>query len=318
MDINLSQAKFPTKGFILDNIAQVLGIVLPRKDIQRLIREEKISPDKINELINEILDKALLTFFTHDQKNLSDKVKTVLHSFFQFYTEFTLAYETYKVSQKQLNYLLLKDLFIPLAADMCAIIFKEDILILTTIKPTTAKLPIPKIFEWMKQHVPYQSEFQKTLEKKYFDENPLIYEESKVRKNLYKWKNGEITPTVKSINLLVQYIKPDINNTDDQKNFKNLFLFARMMQKLYKLLRENYEQEHIDLLVEHFYMLLKFYFHYLTFPSKVYLEKFIYDNYFDHINPKILNRNIYWDDYFSFMINVLYTKIDKKIFLRKE
>ena len=165
MDTNLQQAKFPSKGLILDTILQGLGILLPRKSIQRLINEEKISSEKIDGLMKQMLDETLSMFFTPQEKVLSTKVKKTLLSFFELYTEFTLTYETHKTSQKQLDYLLLKDLFIPLAADMCAVIFKDDILILKKIKPTTENLPIPKIFEWIQKHVPYQNEFRKTLQR---------------------------------------------------------------------------------------------------------------------------------------------------------
>lgn len=315
--MNLQQAQFPSKGFILDTILQGLGIVLPnRKDIQRLISEKTIKPQKVDELIEQILNEALLMFFASEEKVLSEKVKTALHSFFEFYTEFTLTYETHKTSQKQLDYLLLKDLFIPLAADMCAVIFKEEILILKEIKPRIEELPIPNMFEWIKKRVSYQDGLKKTLEKKHFNENPSN-DESTIRKNLDAWEQGRTTPEVESINMLVKYIQPDITNQDDKKNFRKLFLFARIIQKLYISLRENYEQEHIDLLVEHFYLLLEFYFHEQKFSSPENLERFIYNNYFDHINPNILNRNFYWDDYFLFMISTLYSSINKKLILKE-
>jgi len=314
--MNLQQVQFPSKGLILDTILQGLGIVLPRKSIQRLINEEKISPEKIDELIRQMLDEILSMFFTHKEKALSTKVKMALHSFFELYTEFTLTYETHKTSQKQLDYLLLKDLFIPLAADMCAVIFKDDILILKKIKPTTKKLPIPKIFEWIQKCVPYKHEFMKTLTKKHFDEHPLD-DESTMRNNLSNWMSGKVLPEVESINILVKYIQPDIINQDDNKDFRNIFLFARLMQELYISLSKKYEQEHINTLVEHFYLLIEFYFYEPKFTSPMDLEKFIYKNYFNHINPNILNPNFYWDDYFLFMMNTLYAPINKKLILKE-
>ena len=317
MDTNLEKVQFPPKGFILDIIIQGLGVVLPnRKDIQRLNKDKINNPQKVDELIEQMLDETLSMFFTHEEKALSAKVKKALCSFFELYTELTLTYETHKTSQKQLDYLLLKDLFIPLAADMCAVIFKEDILILKKFKPTTKKLPIPKILEWIKKRVPYQHEFRKTLEKKHFDEHPLD-DESTMRNNLAGWMSGIVLPEVESINILVNYIQPDIIDQDDNKNFRNLFLFARLMQELYMSLSKKYEQEHIDTLVEHFYLLLEFYFHEPKFPSPVSLEEFIYKNYFDHINPNILNRNFYWDDYFLFITNTLYSPINKKLILKE-
>ena len=314
--MNLQQAQFPSKGLILDTILQGLGILLPRTSIQRLINEEKISSEKIDNLIEQILDETLSMFFTHEEKFLSRKVKMALLSFFELYTEFILTYETHKTSQKQLDYLLLKDLFIPLAADMCAVIFKDNILILKKIKPTIEKLPIPKIFAWVQQRVPYKHEFMKTLAKKHFDEHPLD-DESTMRNNLAGWMSGTVLPEVESINMLVKYMRSDIIDQDDNKNFMNLFCFARLMQELYMSLSKKYEQEHIDALVEHFYLLLEFYFHEPKFPSPVYLEEFIYKNYFNHIEPNILNRNFYWDDYFLFITDTLYSSINKKLILKK-
>lgn len=322
MDTNLEKVHFPPKGFILDIIIQGLGVVLPRKDIQRLNKDKINNPQKVDKLIEQMLDETLSIFFTHEEKALSAKVKKALCSFLELYTEFTLTYETHKSSQKQLDYLLLKDLFIPLAADMCAVIFKDDILLLKQIKPTTKKLPIPKIFEWVQKCVPYQNEFRKTLEKKHFDKQvwddvEKCDDESTMRKNLDKWEQGKTIPDIESINILVQYIQPDIIDQDDKKNFRNLFLFARLMQKLYMSLSKKYEQEHIDALVEHFYLLIEFYFHEPKFTSSLDLEEFIYKNYFDHINPNILNRNFYWDDYFLFITNTLYSSINKKLILKE-
>lgn len=316
MDTNLQQAKFPTKGFILDNIVQVIGIVLPRKDIQRLIKEEKISPDKVDELIDQILDKTLSMFFTDSEKFITKKIKTALHNFFQFYTEFILTYETYKVSQKQLDYLLLKDLFIPLAADIFSVIFEENILTLREIKPTEKELPIPKLFKWIKKRVPYKNEFSQHLKKKHFDENPLD-DETTMQNNLDSWEKGKNTPEIKSINMLVEYIQEDIINQNDKKIFRNLFLFARIMQKLYISLRENYEREHVDLLVEHFYLLLKFYFLEPKFSSPEDLRVYIYSTAFNRINPQIVNRDFYWDDYFLFIANVLYSNFNTRYILKE-
>lgn len=316
MDTNLNErlgsARFPTKGLILDTIAKGLGIELSRKDIQRLIKEEKISADKAEALINQMVVQIVESFNEYNFQRHGAKIQAVITKFLHFYTDFLSGFETYKVSQKQLNYLLLKDLFIPLASDIMAAIFDENISILSNIKPDSGKTPVQKMFDLIEKHVPTQKSFLNYLVKKYEEDIEFKPSYSTVRDNLNGWMNGSDLPKVNSIKQLSDYIQNDIEDETARKLINPLFLVARLMQEGYASLLKIYDQTYVDMLVEHFYLLLKFY---SWSPKFIYpddLREFIYTTYFRHVNPNILNRDFYFDDYYLFMINILYTRFKHK------
>jgi hypothetical protein len=319
----LGAAKFPTKGLILDTIAQGLGIELSRKDVQRLIKEEKISADKAEELINQMVVQIVESLIEGDSKR-HVKIQMAIVKFLHFYDVFTSEFEMYKVSQKQLDYLLLKDIFIPVAADILARIFEDDISILYSIKPDKEKMPIQKMFDWVKQHIPEQKSFLNYLAKKYV--NDYTYEDEKEkfkpaystdRDNLSGWRNGSVLPKIDSIKRLHDYIKDDITDETTRKLSKPLFLVARLMQETYKTLIKAYGQTHVDMLVEHLYLLMKIHLCPQKFSHPDELREFIYTTDFNHIDPKTLNRDFYWDDYYLFMLNILYSNHSPKELLKE-
>ncbi|MDD3597192.1 hypothetical protein [Sulfuricurvum sp.] len=308
MKEKLGVAKFPTKGFILDTVAQGFGIKFPRKDIQRLIKEESISAENAEALINHMIDQIVESI---TQRHAAT-IKSVLAKFLHFYTDFTIEFEVYKVSQKQLDYLLLKDLFIPLVSDIMAVVFEEDISILSAIKPDSEKMPIQKMFDWVKQHIPEQKSFLNYLVKKHEEDTEYTPSYNTVRNNLNGWMSDKDLSKVDSIKRLTAYIQNDIEDEISHKLIKPLFLAARSMQKGYKSLLKIYDQIYVDMLVEHFYLLLKFHLWSSKFTYPDDLREFIYTTYFSHIDPKNLNRDFYFDDYYLFMINILYTRFKHK------
>lgn len=307
-NVQIGVAQFPSKGFILDTIAQGIGVKLPRKDIQRLIREESMDASKAHDLIDTMLEQIVSKFYEDCDQNIANKVQGALTNFLRFYTEFSATFETYIVSQKQLVYLLLKDLFIPLAADLAAKIFEDDISILSKIKPEADKLPVQRMIEWIEQGIKEQNSFRQYIQHKHDGDEQYTPGYNTSRKNAYNWLNRATLPNIASINRLVDYVQRDIVDKTDQKLVRPLFLFARLLQDGYTSLLKIYDKSHVDMLVEHFYLLLKFYLWEPKFQNPEDLRTFIYQTYFKHIDPAILNRDFYWDDYFLFMMNVLYLK----------
>ena len=84
--VEVGAAQFPSKGFILDIVAQGVGVQLPRKDVQRLKIGESIDAVKAEELIEEMLKRIVGRFYENGDQFIADRVKEEFAEFLRFYS----------------------------------------------------------------------------------------------------------------------------------------------------------------------------------------------------------------------------------------
>lgn len=350
-----NRAVFPSRGYILDTIIQALGINLKRKEIQRFIEEESISPEKYNLLIDDLVEQILVELYQNKENIYFKGLQKALHSFLVFYPHFVSKYEVSIISQKLLDYLLLKDLFVPLSADIGSLLFKDNPLLILEILPTKEKLPILRLFDLIEQKIVCQKNISQYLIDKFLSDTSYNRGEDTIRHNISNWLNGKELPEIKFIDTITKYLEEDLKDIISQQELFNLFVFARLIQKAYIAFQKVFEERDLQMLIEHFVLLLKFYYeerrwkkalhendkelinkaiHYfaqewrhwfnpslkehqekLFYACNEYIEHeysrllpiHLYQTYLNHIDKNIINRDFYFDSYFLFIRNILYS-----------
>ena len=255
-----NRAVFPSRCYILDTIIQALGLNLERKEMQRCIKEARISPEKYNLLIDDLVEQILMELYQNKENIYFKGLKKALHSFLIFYPHFVSKYEVSIISQKLLDYLLLKDLFIPLFADIGSLLFKENPLLILEILPTKEKLPIPRLFDLIEQKIVCQKNISQYLIDKFLSDISYNRGEDTIRHNISNWLNGKELPEIKFIEKISKYLEEDLKNIISRQELYNLFLFARLIQKAYISFQKVFEKRDLQMLIEHFVLLLKFYY----------------------------------------------------------
>ena len=168
MDSNFSvkqSGTFPSRGAILDFIILTSQLKLPRKDIERLSQEKELSSERYDKILCETIDKIIDHFFQMPNKK-SSSIQQALYSFITFYPHFTRHFEAYIISQKLLDYLLLKDLLIPLFADISSALLDEHRLVLLEILPTSNEAAQQKLFHYFEKIIQPKEGIKKYLYKK--------------------------------------------------------------------------------------------------------------------------------------------------------
>lgn len=107
-------AKYPTIGEIIDFFMKNLEIEFindaDRKRYQRFIKEENITIDEYNELLEYCIDNILDEIVNNKEQN---KQKVRVRAFFENYKREVQKEECYHTSQKYLNRYLLQKFFLP-------------------------------------------------------------------------------------------------------------------------------------------------------------------------------------------------------------
>lgn len=289
----VNRAVFPSRGYILDTIIQALGINLKRKEIQRFIEEESISPEKYNLLIDDLVEQILVELYQNKDNIYFKGLQKALHSFLVFYPHFVSKYEVSIISQKLLDYLLLKDLFVPLSADIGSLLFKDNPLLILEILPTKEKLPIPRLFDLIEQKIVCQKNISQYLIDKFLSDTSYNRGEDTIRHNISNWLNGKELPEIKFIDTITKYLEEDLKDIISQQELFNLFVFARLIQKAYIAFQKVFEERDLQMLIEHFALLLKFYY------EEGIWNKTLPENYKELMNNAIYNIAQEWHHWFN-------------------
>jgi hypothetical protein len=291
---------------IFDWYLKTLEIKINRKPIQRYIKNEsqKIENDKLafDSLIQNILNSIELS----DEKKVH--FGNVLENFIEVYKCFTQYTETYNTSQKQLNFLLAKDMIIPFFALFSSYVFDKYLVILEQIKPDENKKSFQKFLDWAERNICQQS-IKKYLINKHTEEyykGDNTNNITDIERNITNWFSleNQTTPNNEHLNILVRYLK-DCNKAT-HLNLYNLALFSKLCQEIHKKLENLFDKKQIELLIEHYYILLKFYSIKLVSNNIEETEYRIYKELLNHINPSFINRNHYFDDYFAWIQKVVH------------
>lgn len=290
---------------IFDWYLKTIEIKLDRKPVSRYIKNgnQKVHGDKLvyNNLIRNILNSVEIK----DEEK--EQFKNVLENFIEVYKCFTQYIETHKTSQKQLNFLLAKDMIIPFFALFSSYIFDKHLIILEQLKPDENKKSFQKFLDWSERNICNQNIkfflINKHEEDSYKDDN--LSSHTDIERTIANWlsQKEQTTPNRKHLKHLVKNLE-DCNKAS-HLNLYNLALFSKLFQEIHKKLELIFNKREIELLIEHYYCLLKFYsIKSVSFDIEE-TEYRIYNEVLNHINPNFINRNHYFDDYFAWIQKVV-------------
>lgn len=310
MDSNFSvkqSGSFPSRGDILNFIILTSQIRILRKDIERLSQEKEMSPEQYDKVLCEVIDQIMTHCFKMPTKKFSF-IQQALYSFITFYPHFTRHFEAYIISQKLLDYLLLKDLFIPLFADISSTLLDEHRLVLLEILPISNKTTQHKLFSYLDKIIQPQEGIKRYLYQKLdTQEGDVVRSYDTIRHNLDNWINTDTKMELESILQVIDLIFDDIKISITREHLVNLFICAHMIQKAYNFCKDSYSEEQVQSLLDHFELLMQFHHKKYQYSNFDDFRSYLYSTFLSHIDGSIINRDFYFDSYFAFMRHVLYS-----------
>lgn len=286
--------KFRSIEEIFDWCLKCLEVKSNRKPIQRLKNgSQKVGESKL--VFNDFIDDILELLKIRDKKQ--EYLRDVLKKFIEVYRCFTLYVEPYQTSQKQLDFLVAKDMLIPFFALFSSLVFDKHLIILKQIKPDENGKSFQKFLEWSGKNI-CQQEIKKYLNNKYKSDG-FAYDT--IRKSVNSWLDlkKQTIPKKEYFEKVVQYL--DDCQKAPHLNLHNLALFSKLFQAIHKEMEKAFEREEIELLIEHYYCLLNFYLKQQSSSSIEETEYRIYNELLRHIDPTIINRNFYFNENFAWL-----------------
>lgn len=282
---------------IFDWCLKTIEIETDRKKIERYLKDKNQKLQQDNPILNYLIEKLLKPFEIDYEKK--KELKNILENYIEIYKCFTQFIEPYNTSQKQLNFLLAKDIIIPFFALFSFLIFDRYISILEQIKPDEKDKSFQKLLMWSEKNIcpyPYTDIKKFLIDKHTNDEYTLDKLSERTIKNWLSLKE-QTTPSKKHLNRIVRYLRDC--NRGVHLNLYNLMLFSKLLQEIHKKLEKMFNKEEVLLLIEHFYLLLSFHSKKINSYNIEETRYKIYDELLKHINPSIINRDFYFDDYFA-------------------
>lgn len=261
MDSNFSvkqSGSFPSRGTILDFIILTSQIKLPRKDIERLSKEKEVLSEQYDKILCEAIDQ-IITYFFKIPSQKSSGIRQALYSFIAFYPHFVRHLGGAKISQTLLDYLLLKDLFIPLFADISSELLNEHRLVLLEILPTFKETAQQKLFFYLEKVIQPKEGIKKYLYQKLDTQEGDVRSYDTIRHNLDNWINTDTKIDLESIRQVIDLIFDDIKMSITREHLVNLFICAHIIQKAYDFCKDVYSSEQVQSLFDHLTLLIKFY-----------------------------------------------------------
>lgn len=281
---------------IFDWYLKAIGVVSNRKSIERYKKNGNQKVEESTLVFNDLIEDILESIEIKNEKK--EHFRSMLENFIKVYKCFRQYVETYYTSQKQLDFLLAKDMLIPFFALFSSYVFDKYLLILKQIKPDDNKKSFQKFLDWAERNI-CQQDIKQYLLRKYEEDKSYEKGYNTIGKNINNWNDLEkqTTPKKEHLKKIVQYLK-DCNKAP-HLNLHNLALFSKLFQEIHKELEKKFNKEEIELLIEHYYCLLSFYLKHSSSSNIEETEYRIYTELLNHINPDIINRNHYFDDYFA-------------------
>ncbi|RXJ90156.1 hypothetical protein CRV01_03065 [Arcobacter sp. CECT 8983] len=287
---------------VFDWYLKAIDVKLDRKTIERYIKNESQKVEKNTDVFDNLVNNILESIEFQD--NSKEHFKYLLENFIEVYKCFTQYVESYHTSQKQLDFLLAKDIVIPFLALFSSYVFGKHLIILRQIKPDEVKKSFQKFLVWAERNI-CQQDIKKYLIGTYEKDEDYDKGYDTVRKLINSWLDLEeqTIPKKEHLQKIVQYLK--YCNKATHLNLHNLSLFSKLFQFINKELENNFNYKEIELLVEHYFCLLEFYSVSSTSFDIQETEYRIYTELLNHINPNIINLNHYFDDYFIWLRKVV-------------
>ncbi|MAC84448.1 MAG: hypothetical protein CL624_09960 [Arcobacter sp.] len=289
-------SKHRTNGFLLDFLVKSLDVFQIEDKLQKIyqefIKEGEISAGEYFDTQNTVIEDILYKFFGSRNNKEYKYFESMICEFLSFYSLYKLNNETLATSQKQLDFIVITNLFIPFLSHLVfdkSLKYKKELVIIDSILPDEKENSIQKLFNLI------QSTFKKEIslkEKilKILDESYKNYNLAK--ENYNNWIDGNNIPNDEHINLLSQLAK--YSNKFSENELRILFQVAKLIQHLYSKSKEYLGLELTNLIVEHYQMIsmisllqvskkldlfLNNFNNRDCEPIKLYLEQYYYNNF---------------------------------------
>lgn len=283
---------------IIDWCLKALDVKSDRKSIERYKKNinQKITGDTLvyNDFIEDILESLDI------ENDAREDFRDILENFIEIYKQFATYVESYYTSQKQLDFLVAKDMLIPFFALLSSLIFNRSLIILKQIKPDKNKKSFQKFLDLSEKNI-CQKDIKNYLLSKYEQDESYTKSYDSISKTINAWlaSDKHAIPKKEHFERIIQYLQEcgRIPHT----TLHNLALFAKLFEKIHEKLEATFNNKEIELLIEHYYFLLEFYLKLQSSFSIEETENRIYSELLRHINPQIINRNFYFDDYFAWI-----------------
>ena len=248
--IEIIKSLFPTNGVILDFFVKSLEI--KQRDLklyQRFVKEENISVDEFYKTFEIVLD-SIFEVFEMVESNQS-YFKQVSINFLNYFTTVKRIIPTDYSVQKQLDFLIVMDIFIPF------VVYLNDLnnkVTLENMLPKEQLSSLVIIFQIISEDfIDKNKTLYSCLYEILNEEKTISYDA--IYKNINNWLNGKTIPTTEHINIISKLAKYTKNFT--QLELQRILLIAKVLQNLYIKSIKYFGQELIILMIEHFKLMLK-------------------------------------------------------------
>ena len=220
-------AKYPTRGKIIDFFMKGLEIEYTndadRKRYQRFVKEENITIDEYNEVLEYCID-AILDEIISDEK-IINQIKQKVNAFFESYVKEVQTVECYHTTQECLNNYLLVEFFLPFS-----IKFSPEISRLLHFKKEQSSM-----LQFFFQFIQTKKQLNVHLFKDFlFKELDTLTNKEKTDKtliqNIENWIKGSNYPNNNHILLLAEIFSQIL--TMDKKTIKQTLMIDRIIYNL--------------------------------------------------------------------------------------
>ncbi len=203
--IDIRFAKHRTNGFILNFLVKALEIQQKdqsyQKIYQRFIKEDEISADEYEDTLRTIVEDILHHFFEDRKKSNYEFYENHVYQLLSYYSRYKLNNETLAASQKQLDFITLINIFIPLLR--LSIHDKKQQMVIDSILPALSKNSFQNLFELIEKSFTDKSSSISDNLYELLDQKALGYDS--INKTINNWLKGLTTPNIDNVNELVPY-----------------------------------------------------------------------------------------------------------------
>lgn len=290
-NIKIEFAKYRTNGFILDFLVKSLNITQEEK-FQRFVREEKIGTQTYHDTLNNLIDDILHCFFDNRSAKEFIYYELLFKEFLSYFNLLKTTNETLSCSQKQLDFIVLINTFIPLI--QLLIPTQKSQMLLDIIIPDKHSNAIQKLFQIIEKTFKNDGiTIQKVLFAALDKKKDLGY--NSINQDIENWLGGKNIPDSRHVDIFIESLSIYSNNfTKSELNV--YFKLAKVIQYLYDRSIAYFGDDLTTRLIEHFRFLsaLKS----LYFKSSMDNQQFekLLQEIFVNIEQHIINK--YIDMYF--------------------
>jgi len=293
-------AKHRTNGFILDFLTKSLDIYQIEDKLQKrhqeFIKEGEIAAGEYYDTQNTIIEDILYKFFRTTNSDEYRYFERLLKELLSFYSLYKLNNETLATSQKQLDFIVIINLFIPFLSHLVfnsSLKYKKELDLIVSIFPDKKETSIQKLFILIKSTFKEDINLKEKI-LKILDENHKDYNLAK--EDYDNWINGNNIPNNEHINLLSQLAI--YSDKFSESELRILFQLAKLIQYLYSKSKEYFGVDLTNLIVKHYKM--------ISMISLLQVSKKL-DIFVNSFKPKDFEQiEVYLEQYFYESVDLFY------------